>query len=142
MAQLAKENAPVAVAIVAMALFGSVLAYLWWNQGIARIGTTRTAIFINLVPVFTVLIGGSWLLRPWLRSHAVAEKHELLCNRSASLKHYDLSCLWRACRTPVLKSAPTSSSHEGRGQAVHGDHLRTWISHSMAISVGWRAVAC
>lgn len=48
---------PIAVAIVAMALFGSVLAYLWWNQGIARLGATRAAIFINLVPVFTALIG-------------------------------------------------------------------------------------
>lgn len=47
----------VAMTIVAMALFGSVLAYLWWNQGIARIGATRAAIFINLVPVFTSLIG-------------------------------------------------------------------------------------
>jgi drug/metabolite transporter (DMT)-like permease len=48
---------PVATAVVAMALFGSVLAYLWWNQSIARLGATRAAIFINLVPVFTTLIG-------------------------------------------------------------------------------------
>lgn len=50
-------SVPVAVAVVAMALFGSVLAFLWWNQGVARIGATRAAIFINLVPVFTTLIG-------------------------------------------------------------------------------------
>jgi drug/metabolite transporter (DMT)-like permease len=47
----------VAATITAMALFGSVLAYLWWNQGVARLGATRAAIFINLVPVFTSLIG-------------------------------------------------------------------------------------
>ena len=47
----------VSAAIAAMALFGSVLAYLWWNQGIARLGATRSAIFINLVPVFASLIG-------------------------------------------------------------------------------------
>lgn len=50
-------SVPVATAILAMALFGSVLAYLWWNQSIARIGATRAAMFINLVPVFTTLMG-------------------------------------------------------------------------------------
>ncbi len=50
-------SVPVALAVVAMALFGSVLAYLWWNQSIARLGATRAAMFINLVPVFTTLIG-------------------------------------------------------------------------------------
>ena len=50
-------SAPVSLAIVAMALLGSVLAYLWWNQAIARIGAQRVAVFINLVPVFTALIG-------------------------------------------------------------------------------------
>lgn len=44
-------------AVIAMAFFGSVLAYIWWNQGIARIGASRVSIFINLVPMFTVLIG-------------------------------------------------------------------------------------
>ena len=47
----------VSLTIVAMALFGSVLAYMWWNQGIARIGATRAAIFGNLIPVFSSLIG-------------------------------------------------------------------------------------
>jgi drug/metabolite transporter (DMT)-like permease len=47
----------VSLTVLAMALFGSVLAYLWWNQGIAKLGATRAAIFINLVPVFTSLIG-------------------------------------------------------------------------------------
>ncbi len=46
-----------AATIGAMALFGSVLAYVWWNQGISRIGSSRVSIFINLVPLFTVLIG-------------------------------------------------------------------------------------
>lgn len=48
---------PTVLAIVAMAVFGSVLAYIWWNQGIAKIGATRAAVFINLVPMFTALIG-------------------------------------------------------------------------------------
>ncbi|WP_038084889.1 DMT family transporter [Tumebacillus flagellatus] len=43
-------------AILFMALLGSVLAYLWWNQGIAKIGAGNTSIFFNLVPVFTMVI--------------------------------------------------------------------------------------
>ncbi len=43
--------------VIAMSIFGSVLAYIWWNQGIARIGASRAAIFVNLVPLFTAAIG-------------------------------------------------------------------------------------
>jgi len=50
-------NGYVIAAIIAMALFGSVLAYLWWNQGVARIGAIRAAIFANLIPVFASVIG-------------------------------------------------------------------------------------
>ena len=39
-----------------MALFGTVLAYLWWNDGIRSIGPARTAVFFDLVPIFTMLI--------------------------------------------------------------------------------------
>lgn len=48
---------PVAAAIGFMGLFGSVLAYLWWNQGIQKIGAASAAVFINLVPIFTASIG-------------------------------------------------------------------------------------
>jgi drug/metabolite transporter (DMT)-like permease len=37
----------------------TVLAYLWWNLGIQRVGAGRTAVFSNLVPPFGVLI--AWL---------------------------------------------------------------------------------
>lgn len=37
----------------------TLLAYLWWNLGIQRVGAGRTAIFSNLVPPFGVLI--AWL---------------------------------------------------------------------------------
>lgn len=48
---------PVALSVIAMSVFGSVLAYIWWNQGVARLGAARVAIFINLVPVFATAIG-------------------------------------------------------------------------------------
>ncbi len=45
------------ISIVVMAIGGTVLAYLFWSIGIARLGAARTAIFLNLVPVFTMLLG-------------------------------------------------------------------------------------
>jgi len=54
---LQPPSLPVAAAIAFMSLFGSVLAYLWWNQGIQKIGAASAAIFINLVPMFATLIG-------------------------------------------------------------------------------------
>lgn len=44
-------------AIAFMGVFGSVLAYMWWNQGIQALGAATVAIFINLVPIFAALIG-------------------------------------------------------------------------------------
>ncbi|MFA5171179.1 MAG: DMT family transporter [Sulfuriferula sp.] len=38
-----------------MVVGGTVLAYLFWNTGIARLGAGRTAIFMNLIPVFAML---------------------------------------------------------------------------------------
>ena len=40
-----------------MAIGGTVLAYLFWSMGIARLGAARTSIFLNLVPVFAMLLG-------------------------------------------------------------------------------------
>jgi len=44
-------------ALLVMALGGTVIAYLFWNTGIARLGAGRTALFLNLVPVFAMLTG-------------------------------------------------------------------------------------
>lgn len=43
-------------AILFMALFTSVLGYLWWNKGMAAIGASNTSLFFNLVPVVTMII--------------------------------------------------------------------------------------
>jgi drug/metabolite transporter (DMT)-like permease len=48
---------PVAVGIAFMGLFGSAIAYLWWNQAVQRMGATSVAVFLNLVPIFAALIG-------------------------------------------------------------------------------------
>lgn len=49
--------ASVGAAILGMAVFGSVLAYLWWNDGVRKVGAGRAALFMNMVPLFTLLIG-------------------------------------------------------------------------------------
>jgi len=48
------------LALAVMVAGGTVLAYLFWSMGIARLGATRTSIFINLVPVFEMLISASF----------------------------------------------------------------------------------
>jgi len=45
------------LAMAVMVVGGTVLAYLFWGIGIARLGAARTSIFLNLVPVFAMLIG-------------------------------------------------------------------------------------
>lgn len=42
--------------ILYMAAFPSVFAYIWWNDGVREIGPARSAIFINLVPVFVMIL--------------------------------------------------------------------------------------
>ena len=36
---------------------GSGFAYLWWNTGVMKLGAARAASFMNLVPLFTMVIG-------------------------------------------------------------------------------------
>lgn len=48
------------VSISYLAIFGSVLGYVWYYDGIHKIGPTKTAQFINFIPVFTVVI--AWLI--------------------------------------------------------------------------------
>ena len=43
-------------AILFMAIFTSVLGYLWWNEGMALIGASKTSLFYNLVPVVAMII--------------------------------------------------------------------------------------
>ncbi|MFC5451384.1 DMT family transporter [Paenibacillus aestuarii] len=43
-------------AIVFMAVFTTVLGYLFWNEGMKEIGAAKTSVFFNLVPVVTMLI--------------------------------------------------------------------------------------
>ena len=51
--------------------FGTVLAFIWYYQGIQLVGPSRTAIFTNLVPAFGVLFSAVLLGEPILISMVV-----------------------------------------------------------------------
>jgi drug/metabolite transporter (DMT)-like permease len=50
-------SVPAIAAILYVSTLASVGAYLAWNVGVQRVGTGRAAPYINLLPVWTVLLG-------------------------------------------------------------------------------------
>lgn len=44
-------------AIMAMGLLGTSLSFTFWNMGINKVGANRTAVFLNLIPVFAAVSG-------------------------------------------------------------------------------------
>lgn len=47
---------PAVAAILYLALIGSVLAFFWWNKGVSVLGAGRSAAFLNLIPVGTIIV--------------------------------------------------------------------------------------
>lgn len=47
--------------VLILALFSSVIATLLWNHGIRMMGVTRAALFLHLIPVFTVVLAIAFL---------------------------------------------------------------------------------
>jgi drug/metabolite transporter (DMT)-like permease len=50
---------PTFAALASVALFSSVLAYLFWNRGVEMVGPQVAGLFVHLMPVFGVLL--AWL---------------------------------------------------------------------------------
>lgn len=48
------------LAIAFLGVFGTAVAFVWYNDGVRRLGPARAAVFINFVPVAAVALG--WLL--------------------------------------------------------------------------------
>jgi len=55
--QLEWLNLKNAAALIYIATFGTALPYVWFVQGVQELGPARTAIYINLTPVFGVSLG-------------------------------------------------------------------------------------
>lgn len=55
-AALAGAGWPALTAVLYLALIGSVLAFFWWNRGVSILGAGRSSVFLNLIPVGTILI--------------------------------------------------------------------------------------
>ena len=48
-------------ALASVALFSSVLAYIFWNQGVAAVGANVAGLFVHLMPVFGVVLAWVFL---------------------------------------------------------------------------------
>lgn len=42
--------------LIYVAIFPSVLSFIFWNNGIEKVGANRTGIFIHLMPVFSIIM--------------------------------------------------------------------------------------
>jgi drug/metabolite transporter (DMT)-like permease len=58
-------------AVAYLGSFGTVFTFLWYYQGVQRLGPSRAAIFTNFVPVFGVAIAAALLGEPILASMIV-----------------------------------------------------------------------
>jgi drug/metabolite transporter (DMT)-like permease len=52
---------PNLAALVAVALFSSVLAYIFWNRGVELVGASVAGLFVHLMPVFGVVLAWAFL---------------------------------------------------------------------------------
>ena len=58
-------------AVTYWAVFPSVLAYFFWNAGVARVGAERASTFLYLMPVFGALLASIFLGESLLWYHYV-----------------------------------------------------------------------
>lgn len=63
-----KVGWPVYAAVAYLGIFGTVIGFIWYYQGVKTIGPSRTAVFNNLVPVFGILLAAVLLGEPVLLS--------------------------------------------------------------------------
>ena len=61
----------VTASIVYLAVFGTVIAFVWYYEGVKAIGPSRTAVFNNLVPAFGIALAALLLGEPILVSMVV-----------------------------------------------------------------------
>ena len=52
MGQRLTVNGPTTMGVLYIGIFASVLAFLFWNKGVAQLGPNRAGMFIHLMPFF------------------------------------------------------------------------------------------
>lgn len=52
---------PIALALLYLGVFPSVLSYVFWNKGVEMIGASKASMTINLIPVFTAVLAALFL---------------------------------------------------------------------------------
>ena len=58
-----------------VALFSSVLAYIFWNRGVEQVGAPVAGLFVHLMPVYGVVLAWLFLGRAaWRRSTSPASR--------------------------------------------------------------------
>ena len=62
---------PVLASIAYLGIFGTVIGFVWYYEGVKKIGPARTAVFNNLVPVFGISFGALLLGEPILASMVI-----------------------------------------------------------------------
>jgi drug/metabolite transporter (DMT)-like permease len=67
----ALPGAAEAAAVLYVALFASVLAYLCWNRGVAVVGANAAGFTVHLLPVFATLLAMAFLGEQFSAFHAV-----------------------------------------------------------------------
>jgi drug/metabolite transporter (DMT)-like permease len=64
-------NAPNLLGLLYIAIFASVVAFLFWNRGVAEIGPTKAGMFTYLMPVFGALLAVLFLSEPIALYHVL-----------------------------------------------------------------------
>lgn len=83
-----------------LGLFGTVVGFIWYYEGISRIGASRASVFINFVPVSGVFLG--WLL--------LGEQVNISLLVGAVLV---IGGVWLTQRPPAARPAPPGGGRTG-----------------------------
>ncbi|MHC4565703.1 MAG: DMT family transporter [Planctomycetota bacterium] len=55
MGNIAHQSARDWLCISYLGIFGTVIGFVWYYQGVERLGPTKAGLFINFVPIFGIL---------------------------------------------------------------------------------------
>jgi drug/metabolite transporter (DMT)-like permease len=80
----------VLLALAYLGVFGTVVGFVWYYEGVKAVGSSRAAVFNNLVPVFGIalasLLLGETILASMLIGGAIAIAGVALTNRRAAIR--------------------------------------------------------